>query len=107
MMEVSARYSPCLVGTDPNWISRKNTLDVIDLELSSINKVNFSLLIFFLNVLLSFPLQAFGQTFTQTDITVFKQNLQSLEDLNSKRKLYQKVSVLTYACKHETNGVKL
>ena len=35
--------------------------------------------------------QAFGQTFTQTDIAVFKQNLESLEDLNSKCKLYQKV----------------
>ncbi|CAB3993811.1 exportin-6 isoform X2 [Paramuricea clavata] len=35
-------------------------------------------------------MEAFGQTFTQTDITVFKQNLQSLEDLNAKRKLYQK-----------------
>ena len=35
-------------------------------------------------------MEAFGQTFTQEDITVFKENLQSLEDLNSKRKLYQK-----------------
>ncbi|XP_028395482.1 exportin-6-like [Dendronephthya gigantea] len=35
-------------------------------------------------------MEAFGQTFTQTDITVFKQNLLSLEDLNLKRKLYQK-----------------
>lgn len=35
-------------------------------------------------------MEAFGQTFTQTDITVFKQNLESLEDLNSKCKLYQK-----------------
>jgi hypothetical protein len=45
------------------------------------------------SVTLSFMIisKAFGQTFTQTDITVFKQNLQSLEDLNSKRKLYQKV----------------
>lgn len=35
-------------------------------------------------------MEAFGQTFTQTDIAVFKQNLESLEDLNSKCKLYQK-----------------
>ena len=36
-------------------------------------------------------LQAFGQSFLQPDITVFKQNLEALENLNSKCKLYQKV----------------
>ena len=42
-------------------------------------------------LLLSFFLQAFGQSFLQPDITVFKQNLEALENLNSKCKLYQKV----------------
>ncbi|XP_066292131.1 exportin-6-like isoform X2 [Branchiostoma lanceolatum] len=33
---------------------------------------------------------AFGQSFMQPDITIFKQNLEALESLNSKLKLYQK-----------------
>jgi len=36
-------------------------------------------------------MQAFGQSFLQPDITVFKQNLEALENLNSKCKLYQKL----------------
>lgn len=36
-------------------------------------------------------MQAFGQSFLQTDITIFKQNLLALESLNSKYKLYHKV----------------
>ncbi|XP_031571842.1 exportin-6-like [Actinia tenebrosa] len=35
-------------------------------------------------------LQAFGQSFLQPDIAIFKQNLEILENLNSKCKLYQK-----------------
>lgn len=35
-------------------------------------------------------MQAFGQSFLQPDITVFKQNIEALENLNSKCKLYQK-----------------
>ncbi|CAH3162738.1 unnamed protein product [Porites lobata] len=35
-------------------------------------------------------MQAFGQSFLQPDITIFKQNLEALENLNSKLKLYQK-----------------
>lgn len=35
-------------------------------------------------------MQAFGQSFLQPDITIFKQNLEALENLNSKCKLYQK-----------------
>ncbi|RZF34382.1 hypothetical protein LSTR_LSTR008921 [Laodelphax striatellus] len=35
-------------------------------------------------------MMAFGQSLTQTDITVFKQNLQTLEMLNQKWKLYHK-----------------
>lgn len=38
-----------------------------------------------------FPLQAFGQSFLRPDIAIFKQNLEALENLNSKCKLYQKV----------------
>lgn len=41
-------------------------------------------------------MQAFGQSFLQPDITVFKQNLEALENLNSKCKLYQKVCVLWF-----------
>ena len=37
-------------------------------------------------------IQAYGQSFMQPDITIFKQNLETLEELNSKYKLYQKVS---------------
>ncbi len=37
-------------------------------------------------------MQAFGQSFLQPDLDVFKQNLQILEALNSKWKLYHKVS---------------
>ncbi len=37
-------------------------------------------------------MQAFGQSFLQPDIAIFKQNLEALESLNSKWKLYQKVS---------------
>ena len=40
-----------------------------------------------------FLLQAFGQSFLRPDITIFKQNLEALENLNSKCKLYQKVRV--------------
>ncbi|XP_066990340.1 exportin-6 isoform X2 [Macrobrachium rosenbergii] len=35
-------------------------------------------------------MQAFGQSFMQPDITIFKQNLEALESLNSKYKLYHK-----------------
>ena len=35
-------------------------------------------------------LQAFGQSFLQPDISVFKQNLAALEDINAKWKLYHK-----------------
>jgi len=34
---------------------------------------------------------AFGQSFLQSDITVFRQNLLALEDLNNKQKLYSKL----------------
>ena len=40
-------------------------------------------------------LQAFGQSFLQPDISVFKQNLAALEDINAKWKLYHKVFVAT------------
>ena len=36
-------------------------------------------------------LTAFGQSFMQPDIMVFKQNLAALEQLNDKWKLYHKV----------------
>ena len=39
-------------------------------------------------------LQAFGQSFLQADISIFKQNLAALEDINSKWRLYHK-SVFT------------
>ena len=38
-------------------------------------------------------LNAFGQSFLQPDIAVFKQNLLTLEALNEKWKLYHKVSI--------------
>lgn len=41
---------------------------------------------------LSFSFQAFGQSFLQPDIHIFKQNLSYLESLNSKHKLYHRVS---------------
>ena len=37
-------------------------------------------------------MQSFGQSFLQPDISIFKQNLETLESLNSKWKLYHKVS---------------
>ena len=39
-------------------------------------------------------LQAFGQSFLQPDIHIFKQNVCYLEALNSKHKLYHRVSFL-------------
>ncbi len=36
-------------------------------------------------------MRAFGQSFLQPDIGVFRQNLETLESLNSKLKLYHKV----------------
>jgi hypothetical protein len=36
-------------------------------------------------------MEAFGQSFLQPDIDVFRQNLESLESLNNKWKLYSKV----------------
>lgn len=36
-------------------------------------------------------MSAFGQSFLQSDITVFRQNLEALETLNQKQKLYEKV----------------
>lgn len=44
---------------------------------------------------LSFFLQAFGQSFLQKDISLFRQNLSSLETLNKKHKLYSKVRPLS------------
>ncbi|KAL5018253.1 hypothetical protein ScPMuIL_003975 [Solemya velum] len=41
-------------------------------------------------------MQAYGQSFLQPDITVFKQNLESLESLNTKWKLYSKQSFHEY-----------
>lgn len=38
--------------------------------------------------------QAFGQSFLQPDIHIFKQNLSYLESLNSKHKLYSRVGSL-------------
>ena len=43
--------------------------------------------------LLSWP-QAFGHSFLQKDIALFKQNLSALETLNKKHKLYSKVGYL-------------
>ena len=37
-------------------------------------------------------MQSFGQSFLQPDISIFRQNLETLESLNSKWKLYHKVS---------------
>lgn len=39
-------------------------------------------------------LRAFGQSFMQPDIVVFKQNLEALEQLNEKWKLYHKVFMI-------------
>ena len=35
--------------------------------------------------------QAFGQSFLQPDINIFRKNLQTMEELNEKCKLYSKV----------------
>lgn len=40
----------------------------------------------------AFSRQAFGQSFLQSDIGIFRQNLEALESLNLKWKLYHKVS---------------
>ena len=37
--------------------------------------------------------QSYGQSFLQPDIAVFRQNLESLEKLNTKWKLYRKVGI--------------
>jgi len=37
-------------------------------------------------------MQAFGQSFLQPDISIFKQNLEALESLNAKWKLYHKAT---------------
>ncbi|EDO42656.1 predicted protein [Nematostella vectensis] len=61
-------------------------------------------------------LQAFGQSFLQPDITIFRQNLEALENLNSRCKLYQKdifrsnmllqfVNVLTQALVHRSHDL--
>jgi hypothetical protein len=42
-------------------------------------------------------MQAFGQSFLQPDIAIFKQNLEALESLNSKWKLYQKVIEINFS----------
>uniref|UniRef100_A0A2C9JQK7 Exportin-1/Importin-beta-like domain-containing protein n=1 Tax=Biomphalaria glabrata TaxID=6526 RepID=A0A2C9JQK7_BIOGL len=44
----------------------------------------------FVNYCLQFVFQAYGQSFLQTDISLFKQNLESLEALHFKWKLYNK-----------------
>ena len=41
--------------------------------------------------LMSVVLQAFGQSFLQPDIAIFKQNLLALQDLDTKWKLFHKV----------------
>lgn len=43
--------------------------------------------------------QAFGQSFLQPDIHLFKQNLFYLETLNTKQKLYHKVRFLRLRCR--------
>ena len=45
--------------------------------------------------LVSLP-QAFGQSFLQPDIAIFRQNLESLEALNQNHKLYHKVFRIVY-----------
>jgi len=39
-------------------------------------------------------LQAFGESFLQPDISIFRQNLHALESLNSLHHLYSKVGAL-------------
>lgn len=39
----------------------------------------------------------YGQSFLLPDIAIFKQNLEALENLNSKWKLYQKVGVCDFS----------
>lgn len=43
-------------------------------------------------------LQAYGQSFLQPDIAIFKQNLESLEALNAKWKLFHKVIYYCLPC---------
>ena len=47
-------------------------------------------------------LNAFGQSFLQPDIAVFKQNLLTLEALNEKWKLYHKVSIIFFFVKKKS-----
>ena len=49
--------------------------------------------VFVLTSIVSFFMQAFGQSFLQSDIGIFRQNLQALESLNSKHKLFHKVRI--------------
>ena len=51
-------------------------------------------------------LNAFGQSFLQPDIAVFKQNLLTLEALNEKWKLYHKVSNFFFRDKNQSNEKK-
>ena len=45
-------------------------------------------------------LQCFGASFLQSDLAVFKQNLTALESLNTKHKLYSRVSKHTHTRTH-------
>ncbi len=45
-------------------------------------------------------LQCFGASFLQSDLAVFKQNLTALESLNTKHKLYSRVSKHTHTHTH-------
>ena len=49
-------------------------------------------------------LTAFGQSFMQPDIMVFKQNLAALEQLNDKWKLYHKVTTTKPSLKIRTES---
>ena len=58
-------------------------------DFNSIIEVSFSFIFLAISYFVS---QAFGQSFLQSDISIFRQNLQALETLNNKHKLFSKVS---------------
>ena len=89
---ISSLTQFCLTWRETEWMSLWTTEKISSPSWRSASPPPLSVSLS-LSLLFSIPSpQAFGQSFLQKDISLFKQNLSALETLNKKHKLYSKVS---------------
>jgi len=69
-------------------------MDELDEPIENENEFTAIMMVHIFTMVTSYDvdLQAFGQSFLQPDLTIFKKNIEYLESLNTKHKLYSKVS---------------